>query len=269
MKAIRVAEKYLKNRVCCDAYAKHVRAIATRCGELNAGRINGYLKSRLETISTVTAANERTIILSLVKFAWDNGIIDTPIRGVFRIKRRRPPTKAWTIDQLRQAVAETERLADKTLRSGAKLDEFMRSWLLLGYESGARLGDVMTFRAENLDGDTLRWTQSKTGDGLAKHLSKSCIKAAEAMLQKSPDGRIVGWACGRRQAVRIMRQYLDSLGIGGTSKWLRRSGATHIEIEQPGKASLHLGHRTPNLAAQAYIDWGQVRKTMPATPEIA
>jgi len=35
-----------------------------------------------------------------------------------------------------------------------------------------------------------------------------------------------------------------------------------------GKASLHLGHRTATLAAQAYIDWGQVRKTTPVTPRL-
>ena len=44
--------------------------------------------------------------------------------------------------------------------------------------------------------------------------------------------------------------------------------ATHIEMTAPGKASLHLGHRTVGLAAQAYIDWGQVRKTTPVTPRL-
>lgn len=62
---------------------------------------------------------------------------------------------------------------------------------------------------------------------------------------------------------------LDSVGVGGTSKWLRRSGATHIEIREPGKARHHLGHRTLDLAAKAYIDWPQVRREMPRPPELA
>jgi hypothetical protein len=66
----------------------------------------------------------------------------------------------------------------------------------------------------------------------------------------------------------VMKAHLKRCGLSGTSKWLRRSGATHIEMVAPGKASLHLGHRTATLAAQAYIDWGQVRKTTPVTPRL-
>jgi integrase len=268
MSLIEIADRYLADRVCCAAYRHHVLAIAGRCRELTARRVNDYLKARLERVSSITAANERTILLSLNKYAWENGIIDTPIRGVMKIRRRRAPTKAWTLEQLRAAVESTSKYAGRRLRSGASLEQFLKAWIFLGYESGARLGDVMSFGRDHLDGDILRWTQSKTGDPIVRHLSKACLDAAEAMLAPSTDGRIVGWACGKRQAVRVMRSHLDACGIGGTSKWLRRSGATHIEMAQPGKASLHLGHRTPTLAAQAYIDWGQVRAAAPSTPEL-
>ena len=89
------------------------------------------------------------------------------------------------------------------------------------------------------------------------------------MLALSPDGRIIGWVCQRRQAMRLMREHLDRCGLDGTSKWLRRSGATHIEMAEPGKATMHLGHRTPTLAAQSYIDWAQVRRITPRTPLLA
>jgi len=265
---IAIADLYLADRACCPAYRHHVRAIAGRCRELSTRRVNDYLKARLERVSTITAANERTILLSLNKYAWETGITEAPIRGVMRVRRRRAPTKAWTLEQLRAAIEGTKQYAGRRLRSGAPLDKFLRAWILLGYESGARMSDVMHFSKDHLDGDILRWTQAKTGDPIVRHLSKPCIDAAAAMMKLSPDGRIVGWACGKRQATRIMRAHLDACGIGGTSKWLRRSGATHIEMSQPGKASLHLGHRTPTLAAQAYIDWGQVRAAAPSTPEL-
>jgi integrase len=261
-----IASLYLADRVCCGAYAHHVRKIAGRCGEPTAARINAYLKARVEKVSTITVRNERTIILSLCKYAWERDMIDG-VKGVMRIKARRAPTRAWTVEQLRLALAAADS-SKRRLRSGAPVSEFLRAWMLLGYETGARFGDLMAFRAANIDGDTIRWTQSKTGDGIAKHMSPACRAAVSRMLARSPDGRILGWACKRRQAARIMRSHLDECGIGGTSKWLRRSGATHIEMEQPGKAPLHLGHRTPTLAAQAYIDWGQVRKTTPSTPEL-
>jgi integrase len=268
MTLVEIADIYLADRACCGAYRHRVRVIAGRCGELSTRRVNDYLKTRLERLSTITVANERTILLSLNKYAWENGIIDSPIRGVMRIRRRRSPTKAWTLEQLRIAIDGATTCSGRRLWTGVTLDKFLRAWILLGYESGARLSDVMSFRREHLDGDILRWTQAKTGDPIVRHLSKSCLAAAADMLALSPDGRIVGWACSKRQALRIMRAHLDACGIGGTSKWLRRSGATHIEMSQPGKASLHLGHRTATLAAQAYIDWGQVRASSPSTPEL-
>lgn len=268
MNLIKIADRYLADRAVCGAYRHHVRRIAGQCRELSTRRVNDYLKARLERASTITVSNERTILLSLNKYAWENGIIDAPIRGVMKIRRRRAPTRAWTLEQLRAAIDGTAKYAGRRLRSGAPLDKFLRAWIFLGYESGARFGDVMRFGREHLDGDILRWTQEKTGDPIVRHLSKACLEAAATMLALSPDGRVVGWGCGLRQASRIMRSHLDDCGIGGTSKWLRRSGATHIEMSQPGKASLHLGHRTPTLAAQAYIDWGQVRAAAPSTPEL-
>lgn len=268
MNLIKIADRYLADRAVCGAYRHHVRRIAGQCRELSTRRVNDYLKARLERASTITVSNERTILLSLNKYAWENGIIDAPIRGVMKIRRRRAPTRAWTLEQLRAAIDGTAKYAGRRLRSGAPLDKFLRAWIFLGYESGARFGDVMRFGREHLDGDILRWTQAKTGDPIVRHLSKACLEAAATMLALSPDGRVVGWGCGLRQASRIMRSHLDDCGIGGTSKWLRRSGATHIEMSQPGKASLHLGHRTPTLAAQAYIDWGQVRAAAPSTPEL-
>jgi hypothetical protein len=65
-----------------------------------------------------------------------------------------------------------------------------------------------------------------------------------------------------------MQAYLSSLRLGGSSKWLRRSGATHIEMEHPGKGRLHLGHKTHGLAERCYIDWSQVRRDIPSVPTL-
>jgi integrase len=141
--------------------------------------------------------------------------------------------------------------------------------VLVAYETGSRFGDCMAFHRDHLDGDTLAWTQSKTGDPLTRELTPACLTAIDAMLEASPDGRILGWACRGRMAMRHMRKLLDSQGLDGSSKWLRRSGATHCEMERPGAGRLHLGHRSPALFEQAYCDWGQLRKNTPRTPAIS
>lgn len=65
-----------------------------------------------------------------------------------------------------------------------------------------------------------------------------------------------------------MRKFLLREKLGGSSKWLRRSSATHIEMQNPGKGRIHLGHRTIGLAEKSYIDWTQVRRDVPQAPRL-
>ena len=262
-----LAKKYLACRSVSRQHEKNVIRVAAKCRELSADAVNAYLKARMKRISTVTAKTERTILLCIWRWAYDTSLVDLPPRGVMKVKVSRKPTKAWTEEQCRLLLERTQSMRG-VLRSGAKLGSFLRCWILLGYEAGARRGDLFSLRAEDFDGDTLRWTQHKTGDPINKVLTKACVEAVSEMLAASPDGTVLGWACGARQQMRIMRQFLDATGVGGTSKWLRRSGATHIEIREPGKARHHLGHRSLDLAAKAYIDWSQVRRETPRTPEL-
>lgn len=261
-----VARDYLAMRSVSRHYSENVTRIATRAGVISAERINAFLKGRLETVSTVTARAERVVLMSLWRSAYETGRIDDPPRGVMRIKARRPPTKAWTVEEMKRAVAKTDEMAGTLLRSNADLGVFLKCWLLLGYESGARRGDIFSFRREHLDGDVLRWTMAKSGDPMTKHLSPACLRCCEEMLSRSPDGSILGWAVRTRQAARLLKEHLNRCGMVGTSKFLRRSGATHIEMESPGFATRHLGHRSPHLASQAYLDFGQIRKSSPQTP---
>jgi integrase len=264
-----IAEQYLSERSCSTHYVACVRRAAGRCHELSTERINAYLRKRLETVSPNTARFERTIILSLVKYAWERDILALPIKGVMQIKARRPPTRAWTIPQVQAAVAGCSQYGSRKLRTGAPLGLLLRAWILIGYETGSRYGDIWGFTADNVAGDTLRWIQSKTGDPIVKVLSPACREAIEQMLALSPDKRIIGWAVHRRQAMRTMKAHLKSCGLDGTSKWLRRSGATHCEIERPGTGRLHLGHRSVGIFEQAYADWGQIRANSPVTPRVA
>lgn len=263
-----IAEKYLDERVVSRIYAHNVRRIAARVSTVSTESLNRFLRRRSEERAGTTVRAERGVLLTLWKWAYDGGHVDTAPRGVIRIKARRAPTKAWTIEQLKSALAATHKHDSVTLKSGASKGLLLRCWMLLGYEAGARWGDLFTLRGDHLEGDAIAWTQSKTGDPIVRALSPACLTACREMLAKSPDGRILGWAVGRRQSQLIMREHLDACGIGGSSKWLRRSGATHIEMTEPGKATHHLGHRTANLAAQNYIDWSQVRRNAPKTPEL-
>jgi integrase len=263
-----IAPLYLAERIVSQHYASNVARIAGRVGTLSVERVNRWLTKRVEEVSGLTARAERGVLLTLWNWAYDRGPVDAAPRGILKMKARRKPTKAWTLGQLKNLIAAAQAKRGTRLRGGADLGEFLACWILVGYETGARFGDVMAFTRDHLDGDTLSWTQSKTGDPIVRPLTPACLTLIDAMLAKSPDGRILGWVCRRRMAMRHMRLLLDSVGIGGSSKWLRRSGATHCEMEKAGTGRLHLGHRSPALFEQAYCDWSQLRTKTPRTPAI-
>lgn len=263
-----IADAFLAERVVSTSHVNNVRRIADRVTEVSSDGINCYLKLRLQERKATTVRTERSILLTLMRWAWDKGMVDAPPRGVLKIKARKPPTKAWSVDQLRGVLEQTRKLDCVQTRRGVSLGVYLRAWCLLGYECGARFGDLMAMRGDHLDGDAVQWVQSKTGDAITRVLSPACVQACREMLALSPDGRILGWVMKTRQAQRQMRQLLDAAGVGGTSKWLRRSGATHCEIAKPGSGRLHLGHRSVGLFEQAYADWSQLRANAPKTPTL-
>lgn len=266
--SLAISSLYLRERNVSKLYAANVRRVAAHCERLTADCINEYLRSRLESVSSVTVAYEKAVLCGLWKWAFDRELIDRPPKGVMRIKIRRRPTRAWTLDQCRLLVKGTYQYDGITLRNNVPLGKMMRAWILLAYESGARRGDLWAMNRRDFSGNTLWWCQSKTGEPVPKVLSDACVDAVNEMLAISPDGTVLGWTMLASSAARLMRQYLKKLGLTGSSKWLRRSGATHIEMVHPGKGRIHLGHATLGLAEKSYIDWTQVGREIPKTPSL-
>jgi len=201
-------------------------------------------------------------------WAYENRLVENPPRGVQKIRHRRPPIRAWTPEQVAHAIELTELHRGNRLRSGANLGVFLRCWLVLGYESGARWGDLWKMREDDFDGDALRWRCNKTDEIVYRTLTNLAVESVGEMLDASPDGRVLGWAAKKRHAMRLMHWHLRTCDLPGSSKWLRRSAATHVEKAHPGKARLFLGHRTPHMADQHYIDYAQIGGAGVAAPRL-
>jgi integrase len=270
MKLEQIAKDYLRHRSVSRMHQLAVMRVAGRVRTLTKERVNDYIAKRLTQVSPLTVATERSILLSLWKHAVDSEFLPAMPRGIMRFKHRKPPTQAWTVEQVQKALKTTEAYNGRRVRwSRASKRGFLRAWILLAYETGARMGDIMALRGDWIDGETVRWVQSKTGDQIVKVLSPECLAVCREMLERSTDGTIIGWVCSRRQAMRLMREHLDSCGLGGSSKWFRRSGATHVEMQCPGSGRHHLGHRSVGIFESSYADWGQIRSRSPIPPRIA
>jgi integrase len=259
---------YLSERSVSRLYERNMTRLARNVGVLTVQDCNRYLKERLTKVASVTVLYERTMLLVLWRWALDSDLVDLPPKGLVKIKSSRPPTRAWTLDQCCTAVKASFALDSEMMKSGCPLGLFIRCWLLLGYESGARRGDLWRMKASDFSGDTLWWTQHKTGNPCPKILSEECVAAVRDMLSRSPNGTVLSWATCVSGGGKQMRKFLIREKLGGSSKWLRRSSATHIEMEHPGKGRIHLGHKTIGLAEKAYIDWTQVRRDIPQAPRL-
>lgn len=261
-----LAEQYLSERVVSSLYQRNIRRVAKGARYLTVQDCNQYLKERNAKVAAITVSHERALLIVLWRYAFDRNLVDALPKGIVKIRATRPPTRAWTLEQCCTAVKASFSLDDRIMARGCPKGLFLRCWLLLGYESGARKGDLWRMRSSDFAGNTLWWTQSKTGDPVPKLLSEACMTAVRQMLALSPDGRVLGWAIHPTGGGKHMRKFLLDTKLGGSSKWLRRSSCTHIEMEHPGKGRLHLGHRTVGMAERHYIDWTQVRRDIPQAP---
>lgn len=254
-----LAIEYLDGRSCHPEYRRAMLVLAEKLPELSAKAINSHLRMRAESCSPTTVANERRQALTLWRWAWEEGRTNEAPRGVIKVKCGQPPVKAWTMSECRALVKGTESFFGKRLRNGADLGKFLQCWVLLAYESGARYGDVFAWKKENFSGAAVGWVTSKTGVPCTRILSDKAMELVGAMLESSPDGRVLGWVCCRRQSFRFLRALIKKSGLAaGSGRWLRRSAATHLEMNQPGKAQWFLAHKTAGLAARHYLDQSQL-----------
>ena len=269
--SIKIARQYIASKNLSKNYTTNLLTTAKNCKYLTTECINKYLKDRLQQVDTATAKSNRTLILILCKWAYENDILEHLPKNVLKIKVKRKPTKAWTLEECKMLVFKTYELDNQKTRKGVSLGLFLRVWILLAYESGARFGDVFGFKLEDLDKNILRWTQSKTGDPLTKILSDKLVENIQQIVSHKSYKEhytILGWIVKKRQAFRIMKKFLQECGLSGSGKFLRRSGATHLENKTPGSAKLHLGHRTNGLAEKHYIDYSQIERSIPVVPSL-
>jgi hypothetical protein len=264
----KIAAKYLAERMCSAEYRRQLLKLSKALGEMSAKAINAHLRVRLEEVSSVTVANERRMALTLWRWAWEEGLIHEPPRGVMRIRATTKPVKAWTISDCCTLVKTAEKFFGRRLRNGADVGVFLQCWALLGYETGARYGDIFAWRRENFTGRAVGWVTSKTQVVCTRLLSEKAMELVELMLEDSTDGTVLGWVCCRRYSFRMMRELIASSTKSGSGRWLRRSAATHIELQDPGKAQWFLAHKTPGLAARHYLDQSQLVGSASRPPAI-
>lgn len=217
--------------------------------------------------SEITRSNFRRQALTICREALGEKFPDFSSR-IRRVKVPRKIPVAWSMDELRQLIQTAAKLPGKFNGSKCPAKLYFTAWILLAWETGLRWGDQWELRASQLRGDRLFVIQSKTKNPIGKRLSLQCVELLAQMIRLSPDGTVFKWAINERNARVRWKKLIARAGLIGTPKFLRRSGATYVEAQQPGAASVFLGHRSAELAEKNYIDPTLLPDRSPRPPSL-
>jgi integrase len=242
------------------------RRLPWHVADLSPSLINTYLTTALRQLAPTTVANHRRMLQTLYRDAVANGVATEYADPIRRVKHFFPPPRAWTLEELGRLLKAAKEMRGGTLKHPCKYSVLMPAWVLVGYVTGLRRGDLLSIRWDQIRGDRLAVMQSKTSRVHVCVLDEAALEA----LEKIPryDRMIFGTIISACQIKKTMRRLVKLAGLDGTGKFLRRSSATYAELSGMS-ATLQLGHQTPGLAFRHYVDpviLSESRRPVPRIP---
>jgi len=195
-----------------------------------------------------TIKQRRISLLVLWRAAWEDGLAPA-LQPVKRLRPLHHSPTAWTVAEVRLLV-----------RAADSRGPWWSSLVRATYDTGLRIGDVLSLRAEQL-GAVLGISQTKTGLPVLVSLRPATLRAIRRQLAGRTTGPIWPWPYRRECLYEHFRRLVTSAGIRpGTSRWLRRSAATACESVKPGSGTVLLGHASRATTEAWYIDRSQLAR---------
>jgi len=213
-----------------------------------------------------TVLSHRTNLLMLWRDCWRSGLVDPPCR-VRRVKKPDPCPIAWTLCEL-QSVFRTIRALTGHFPDGTEHALYSETLVRVVYDTGLRRSDVWRIRRSQITptgGIVLR--QAKTGHSHYPQLRPRTF-ALVGLLRRDPV-----LACPYRDSSAFYswwREHVtEAAGVRhGSLQHMRRTGATHLDIEHPEAVSDYLGHRSPEMK-RYYVDRSISTRNRQLPPEVA
>lgn len=218
-------------------------------GELTVANIDAYLTQALTHLAASTVNNHRRMLGTLRKAALRDGLlVDDCTSPIRRVKHYLPMVRAWTHAEIRHLLAVASEMPGGTLYCPHRI--LLRAWILVGYSSGLRLGDMLSITYDALRGDRLATVMQKTRQPHVVVLDSLAIEAIHSLPRRGP--KIFGGLVGRSRIIVAMRALVKCAGLTGSGKYLRRSSATYAQLAGMDPSG-HLGHRSPG-SKRHYLD---------------
>ncbi len=246
-------EHFLLARDVSEKYADTVRARVaafeawTGCPvvlrSLTPGMLSEWLVSLQGAgLAAWTVKGSRANILAVWNAAADKHLCD--YANPRQIRNITPPQQVpegWSAEEVSRLVAHCETLAAE-LPNGISRSAYYSAVSRVGYDSGARRGDVLRMTQEQIDTSGLwTWVQKKTGKVNAARLHPSTL-AAIAETFGPCRSLVFEWPYGPNHWATEFGRIVTGAGLRGSFKWLRRSSGSLVEAQQPGAGHKHLGN---------------------------
>lgn len=206
-------------------------------------------------VGQTTKANYRRELATLWRYAHQLGLANDQYLRLPRISPQYAPPEAWSMAAMRRLLDAAD--ADQTRiggRSDLQVRDVLPVWARLGYESGLRFTDIHQLTIRHFRDNCVVRYAAKTQKLCVRPLTEETQAGIANLFARSPDDTLFKWAVTRRRAFGLWRKFLDTNRLGGSSKWLRRTAATYIEVDQPGMATRWLDHSSERLARNHYVD---------------
>lgn len=256
----------------CDVWYKPAIADLRRflnreptLGDLTRETINRWLAWKVEAgCPPATVRTRRNAILALWRAAFEADHVDDEPKKIRKVRVPAHAVEAWTRQEMNQLLAHMSGfMPDKLLSTGLSKRLYFRSLALAAWDTGLRLGDLLSMEREWIrdvgDRGRISVLQRKTQRLVHCHFSSVTMREINRLMVQQPDRRLI-WPlwCRREQFYKTFRGFVRGSGIRkGTFKWIRRASATAVELERPGHGYKHAGHSDPRVTNAHYIDRSQ------------
>ena len=236
-----------------DRWAGH----SVRLDELDERSVSLFLRDYADRVAPATVRSKRVQLLALWRAAADDGLCDLPTR---RVRPARVPWTApvaWTHSEVELLLGACRGLK-RPHNSGLSRPDWWSLAIRVAWDLGLRWADQMLRLrvAAIAPGGILAFPQHKTGRVVIVRLSEPTLEALRASLVIAPRDLVTPWTSSHATFGDQFQRIIDRAGVRpGTWKYIRKSGATNVEIQRPGAATRHLGHAPGSMiAARHYID---------------
>lgn len=265
--------------------------------EVTLGELDENLASRWtvwleERYAAETCKSKQRALLCVWRYAADMDVVAEPRkRRIRKVRKPSPITYCWTIEEIERLLATVgTTMSFETWHAqnprwtinwwrvemigrhyhGIDPILYWRAFIRTAFDSGLRVGDVLSIRRDDIDDDgVLVVRQQKTGQPIVCTLSPETLEAIAATFPPVRE-LVFPWAAEWRQKFHVrFRALVKAAGIRkGTTKYLRRSRATYAERDQPGLARRVLGHRSAETWKR-YVDPKIVQAPPPMAPRLS